>query len=315
MTTTEWIAVDWGTSHLRAWVMGSASRPSDTDGKDVLQSLHSTDGMGSLAPDQFEAALLNLIAPYLAPNGKTPVLCCGMVGAAQGWQEAPYAATPCPPLSAKTAINAPAADPRLDVWILPGLKQLSPADVMRGEETQVAGFLAQTPDFEGTICLPGTHSKWVSISRGAITRFRTVMTGEVFALLTGHSVLRHSTGSAVATGWSDAAFADGVALGSEFPDQMIADLFSLRADMLLHGPPPDALRAKLSGCLLGYELQAMRPFWDQTDTVLIGAPTLCQHYASALSQLGGAASLTDGSALTLNGLRQAYLNLKEAEHV
>ena len=86
---TEWIAVDWGTTNLRAWAMGA-------DGA-VLASLISDQGMGGLTPDTFEPALLDLINPHLPDGQTTPVICCGMVGAAQGWAEAPYAAVPCPP--------------------------------------------------------------------------------------------------------------------------------------------------------------------------------------------------------------------------
>ena len=94
----------------------------------------------------------------------------------------------------------PTADPRLDVHILPGLSQAEPPDVMRGEETQIAGMLAATPDFDGLVCLPGTHTKWARVSEGRVTDFRTAMTGELFALVSGHSTLSSFT----AEGWNEA---------------------------------------------------------------------------------------------------------------
>ena len=153
-----WIAVDWGTSNLRVWIMGTGSEP--------LGCLASPQGMAQLQQREFEPALLALITPYLPTDRVTPVICCGMVGSRQGWAEASYMTAPCPPPTGKIATCIPATDPRIAVFILPGIKQTRPADVMRGEETQVAGYLQQDPDFDGVICLPGTHTKWVHISAG-----------------------------------------------------------------------------------------------------------------------------------------------------
>ena len=107
-----------------------------------------------------------------------------MAGARQGWIEVPYNDAPCAP-SAVNATRAPKTrDPRLDVRIIAGVRQNDPApDVMRGEETQVAGILQQNPAFDGVICMPGTHTKWVRVSKGQIVRFQTCMTGEIFALI------------------------------------------------------------------------------------------------------------------------------------
>lgn len=188
----DWIAVDWGTSNLRVWAM-------DAEGN-VLANAGSDKGMGSLAPDEFEPTLLSLIEPWL--NGPTTIIACGMIGAKQGWSEAPYLQTPCPPHNATKIITAPARDPRLSVQILPGISQTKPADVMRGEETQIAGLIAENPQFDGVVCLPGTHTKWVRISAEEVVNFTTFMTGEIFALLAEKSVLHHSIGE----GWKQDAF-------------------------------------------------------------------------------------------------------------
>jgi len=135
MTQADWIAVDWGTSHLRAWAMGP--------GGAVLGKAESADGMGGLRPAEFEPALLRLVESWLG-TGTTPVIACGMVGAKQGWAEAPYRPVPCKP-GAATPIAPNVTDPRIALHILPGISQDSPADVMRGEETQVAGILYETP--------------------------------------------------------------------------------------------------------------------------------------------------------------------------
>ncbi|MSU88894.1 2-keto-3-deoxy-galactonokinase [Rhodobacteraceae bacterium 2CG4] len=286
--TADWIAVDWGTSNLRAWAM-QGDRPVAAGGSDK--------GMGALAPEQFEAALLESVSDWLG-DGPTPVVACGMVGARQGWTEAPYRRVPCTPVDG-AMVSAPAADPRLDVRIIAGLAQDRPADVMRGEETQIAGFLHRSPGFDGVLCLPGTHTKWVQISAGEVVSFRTFMTGEMFSLLAKQSVLRHTT---AADGWDDEAFAEAVDEAIARPEMMAARLFGLRAGTLLHELPPERARARLSGLLIGAELAATRPYWLGQQVALIGAPGLARAYAEALRPQGVAAAQPDTTDITLAGL-------------
>ncbi len=293
-TRPDWIAVDWGTSNLRVWAMGA-------DG--ILAEASSDDGMGRLLPAQFEPALLSLIDPWLSDR-KTPVIACGMVGSRQGWVEAPYRAVPCTPVDRAAMVQVVVSDPRISVHIAPGLKQPKPADVMRGEETQIAGALALNPGFDGVICLPGTHSKWVQISAGEVVSFQTFMTGEVFALLSQHSVLRHGMGG---TGWDDAAFDEALSDALSRPDRFAARLFSLRAEGLLDGLLPDQARARLSGLLIGIELAAARPYWLGQAVNLIGAETLSRAYARALGQQGASPRLLSGTDCTLAGLAHLAL--------
>jgi len=295
-------AVDWGTSNLRVWAFAA-------DGREIAR-LSSDKGTGGLRPDEFEPALLGLIAPYLGDR-PTPVLCCGMVGARQGWAEAAYASVPCAPPDAAKALQVTGSDPRLAVSILPGVMQQTPPDVMRGEETQIAGFLAQNPGFDGTLCLPGTHSKWVQVSAGEIVSFRTFMTGELFALISGQSVLRHSVGGS--GGWSDAAFAAAVddAMGS--PQQVAARLFGLRAAGLVGDADPGDARAQLSGLLIGLELAGARPYWLGQDVALIGDPALTALYATALDQQAVPIRSADGGEMTLAGLQAAHNTMKEVD--
>ncbi|MBT9382874.1 2-dehydro-3-deoxygalactonokinase [Pseudooceanicola sp. CBS1P-1] len=292
-----WIAADWGTSNLRLWVLG----PEGT----VLAERASDRGMGQLAPDQFEGALLDLCADLLPEKGRTQVLICGMAGAKQGWCEAPYAATPCAP-AGLAPVTAPTQDPRLVVRILPGVAQAAPPDVMRGEETQIAGFLAGAPDFDGTLCLPGTHTKWVRVQGGQIRQFRTLMTGEVFALLSQASVLRHSLGG---EGWDDSAFEAGLAAGLHAPEGLLGDLFAIRSATLLRGTAPDAARARLSGLLIGAELSGAAAFWQDLPVEIIGSPALSARYEEALRAAGARVRLATAPDLALAGLRAAHARL------
>jgi 2-dehydro-3-deoxygalactonokinase len=285
-----WIAVDWGTSNLRAWAMAQ-------DGA-VLAEAASDDGMGKLAPEAFEPALLRLISPWLG-SGMTTVIACGMVGSRQGWQEAPYRTVPCVPLDPAGLVRAPTVDPRLCVLLAPGLRQMVPPDVMRGEETQIAGALALRPGFDGVLCLPGTHSKWVHVSAGEVVSFQTFMTGELFALLSQQSVLRHGMQG---EGWEDAAFDAGLSDALSRPERIAARLFSLRAEGLIAGLSPAAARSRLSGLLIGIELAASKPYWLGQSVVIIGAEGLAAAYTRALKAQGADIGVLPAMDTTLAGL-------------
>lgn len=294
----DWIALDWGSSNLRAYAMAGHSVLAQADGPGAA-------GLGDA--DAFEAALLAAVGDWLG-DAPMQMLACGMVGSRQGWIEAPYLDVPSAPLSAAAMVRAPARDPRIDLRILPGLRQNDPADVMRGEETQLAGLLALRPDFDGVACLPGTHSKWARISAGEVVGFQTALTGEMFHLLSTTSVLRHGMGQ----GWDDAAFDAGVTEGRRDADRLIARLFTLRAEGLAGALPPDAARARLSGLLIGAELAAMRGWWLGQDVALIGAPALTARYATALALQGVTAAEHDGGAMSLAGLARARQEVSQA---
>lgn len=295
--TADWIAADWGTSHLRVWAM---------QGSTVLAEARSTEGMGRLgAADAFEPALRALVSGWLGAK-PMQVVACGMVGAKQGWIEAGYQSVPCPPLGA-SPIAAPVRGSDLSVHIIPGLMQNSPPDVMRGEETQIAGFLALNPGWDGVMCLPGTHSKWAQISAGEVVSFQTFMTGEMFSLLSRQSVLRHSVGS---EGWDADAFAAAVSDGLSNPERIAARLFSLRASDLLQGVDNATSRARLSGLLIGAELAAARPYWLGQQIAVLGSTQVSNPYVAALATVGAPATQADGARMVLAGLTAAYRNLK-----
>lgn len=294
--TPDWVAVDWGTSNVRAWAMSRG---------EVLARAEASDGMGGLSPDAFEPALMGLVEPWL--GARLPVIICGMAGARQGWMEAPYIPVPGRPIDAARLARPPVADPRLAVTILPGMCQNDPPDVMRGEETQIAGLLHLEPDFDGVVCLPGTHTKWVRVSAGEICFFATAMSGEIYGLLTEHSVLRHSIGD----GWDDDAFLSAVDETYARPHRLAGLLFSVRAEGLLTQPDEAKATARVSGLLIGAELAAMKPYWLGQRVVMIGAEKLSAHYMAALKSLGLEASTVDGAQAVLTGLRAARDLLEE----
>lgn len=285
MSARDWIAVDWGTSHLRVWEMC---------GSRVLKSHHSEDGMGQLDPNDFGPALSKLVGDW-----DVPVIICGMAGSRQGWFEAPYLETPSAPPSIRQAAR------KGDIHILPGIKHMDPPDVMRGEETQIAGFLSQNPDFNGTLCLPGTHCKWVHIAAEEIVSFKTVMTGEMYALITEQSLLRHGMDHA----WDDAAFLEAASTTLTHPEQLVGRLFQIRANDLLNGAQPGCARAQVSGYLIGSEMAATRSYWQGQEVVVIGASGVATCYLGALKAQGISARAIDGERLVLDGLIAAKSEL------
>lgn len=299
---TDWIAVDWGTSHLRAWI-------TSRDGE-VITRLASEDGMSKLSPDQFEPALLSLVGDHLPENTRTLVICCGMVGARQGWQEADYIPVPCYPAIQQHGVLVDAKDTRLDLRILPGVKQAEPADVMRGEETQIAGYMKMHPDFNGVICLPGTHTKWVQVDAQKMQSFSTCMTGELFSLLSQQSVLQHSVNS---DGWDEPAFIEAVKNTFTEPAVVAGKLFALRAESLLSNLSAATAKARLSGMLIGLELAAQKSTWQNQTLVVVGSPGVTNNYIAALKALGVPAQLVDGDQMTLHGLTAAYHLLIESD--
>jgi 2-dehydro-3-deoxygalactonokinase len=294
-----WIAVDWGTSNLRVWGLDSAGR--------VATEASSDKGMAKLDRAGFEPALLELVDGWLPHDRRIPIIACGMVGARQGWVEVPYRQAPCTPVFFDTTASPVTRDPRLRVIILAGVKQVEPSpDVMRGEETQIAGILLEDPKFEGVLCLPGTHTKWVRIAAGEILHFTTFMTGELFNLFSTQSVLRHSLDG---EGWNAVEFADSVRSMAADPAGLSARLFSIRAGTLVSGADAATANARLSGLLIGAELAAAKTCWQDRQVTIVGNGAQSEHYAEALRTLGQSPRILDATHVTLAGLKSAYLQI------
>ena len=294
----KWIAADWGTTHMRAWAIGEEDK--------VLAFRESNEGMKDLQQNEFEPVLLRLIESWLDNTKITTVMSCGMVGAKQGWVETPYLKTPCVPIDNNQLTTANTLDKRIIVHLVPGVMQNHPADIMRGEETQIAGFINKNQDFNGVVCLPGTHSKWVNINGGQITSFKTFMTGELFGVITNHTLIRHSTSI---KGWIQESFEDGIHEGFNNPGLIASNLFSLRAESIVNNLGRDQARSTLSGLLLGVELNGTQIYWKNNDVTLIGSELLSNNYNQGLKVLGGQSQSFSLEAATFSGLSSAYRDL------
>ncbi|KRR20556.1 2-dehydro-3-deoxygalactonokinase [Bradyrhizobium lablabi] len=245
MSQPAYVAVDWGTSSFRLWLV-------DRTGN-VLAERRSQEGMTAAGRLGFPAVLQSHLDAVRAADG-LPVIICGMAGARQGWVEAGYVDTPAPLASIlKQAVAVPGQ--HRDIRILPGIAQRDPKapDVMRGEETQLLGALGMDAAGDALVCMPGTHSKWVSAKRGTVERFATFMTGELFDVISRETILTHAV--AGADDATDAeAFKSAVISAFETPANAANLLFQVRSGQLLHGGTPSSAREKISGTLIGLEL-------------------------------------------------------------
>jgi len=293
------VAVDWGTSSFRGWLMAA-------DGTPVAES-RGSEGMLHCSGTGFAPVLRDHLARLGAPE-QIPVLICGMAGARQGWLEAPYLKTPTR-LDAlhEGAVRIDAAD---DIRILPGLAQARAdrPDVMRGEETQLLGVTEA--DFTGLVCIPGTHSKWVRIEAGAVIEFSTYMTGELFSIISQHSILAHAVDAGSPSPAESQPFRDGVAIAQAAPRGLTASLFRLRAAQLLGFEQRADVAARLSGLLIGTEIaDAVERHGTQRALRLIGAGGLGKLYEVALREACFDVSVIDAEGASRRGLAKAAISI------
>ncbi|WP_369991564.1 2-dehydro-3-deoxygalactonokinase [Pseudomonas xanthosomatis] len=294
------IALDWGTSSLRAYKLGAGGevleqRSLPLGVMQLPQAPHPVNGQpGS---DGFELAFEQACGDWLNSLHAVPVIACGMVGSAQGWREAPYCDTPTDASRLASTLQRVRSRRGIDVHIVPGVIQRSPLpNVMRGEETQVLGVLhAQPPQAQAglLIGLPGSHSKWVQVVDGRIAHFDTFMTGEVFAVLSQHSILGRT--QQPGSGLDGQAFDRGVqvALSADSEAGVLSTLFSARS-LGLTGVLSGAAQVDyLSGLLIGHELAALAHVQRQRrgdaqlpPLVLVGNAELCSRYRRALGACG-----------------------------
>jgi 2-dehydro-3-deoxygalactonokinase len=280
-----YVAVDWGTTNRRVYAIDGEGRVAGTTGDDV--------GILAVPAGGFAAAVAGIRARFAG----RPVLLAGMIGSNRGWVETAYVG--CPAGAAELAAAIHWVEPGA-VGIVPGVSQSEGrADVMRGEEVQALGALATGaigPD--ALICHPGTHAKWIAMAGGRIGAFRTMMTGELFALLRQHSILAPQLDGPVT---ADDAFLEGAAAGLAGAD-LLSELFGIRARHVLDlGRGSDASYA--SGLLIGSDVRAGLDLHRAEPIGLVGRSDLRALYGAALALAGRDMIEVDGAEAFLAGIR------------
>lgn len=284
------LLADWGTTSRRAWLV-------DARGK-VIASAQDRRGMTTVEPGGWEAAfgelkgLLGDAEPRLS-------LLAGMVGSRSGWREAHYLACP---VSLSDLVDELC-------WVEPGAIAIVPgicilreglADVMRGEETQVLGAVAAgLVPRDCFVCLPGTHTKWIEVREGQVVQFRTVMTGELFAMLQTSGTLATQASGLVDAGPDfDAGVGRGLESGSP-----TADIFAVRAHALLDTGRIGNGAAYLSGLLIGADLRTGLAIGAHPTVEIIGRSDLAALYSHALARAGRKGRTIEGGMAAVSGLK------------
>lgn len=286
------LACDWGTTNLRAWVLDAHGQP--------MAQLDFPLGVAGLAPGEAARRFNDEVRPALEATD-LPAVLCGMVGSNLGWRAVPYVDCPANLTDLARAMCGVAPG----VHIVPGVRNAGPigtSDVMRGEETQVLGWLVEHPERRAgrrVVLHPGTHAKWVVVEDGRIVRFATAMTGELFAVLRHHSVLRSE-----AEPDDLAAFDAGVAAAGD-GGALAARLFTARGRVVGDGKPAGETPSYLSGLLIGAEIAGLPGLLrlEPQDTLsLLGDAALCAWYARALTARGVPHDVFDGETAAIRGL-------------
>ncbi len=266
------LGIDWGTSSLRAFLIGA-------DGS-VLDSMSTSEGIMNVAGKDFDAVFDRVVRSFPARSG-LPVLMSGMITSRNGWVETPYAHLPLGADELAQSLCHYQTTNGSDVHFVTGAatEHDGRPDVMRGEETQIVGALASDMT-GGMFVMPGTHSKWVTVSASKIVDFSTYMTGEVFAALKDNTIL----GTLMEPGPFDTSgFEDGVAAGLDGNANLLHNLFHVRTLPLMEKIPQSAVADYMSGLLIGTEIAAATKDVSAGDPVtIVGRSDLSYLYEIAL---------------------------------
>jgi 2-dehydro-3-deoxygalactonokinase len=285
------LACDWGSTNLRAWAL-------DEQGV-VLDRKDFGFGAGRMVQGEAQQRFVDEVRPALNAQA-LPALLCGAIGSNIGWEVAPY--VDCPARLEDIASNL--IQPMDKVWIAPGLRCEvfgDACDVLRGEETQVMGWIASDPaNAKGhhLICQPGTHAKWLVVEDGRVTRFLSAFTGELFAVLSEHSILRNS-----GPGEDPSVFDEGCDAAAE-GDGLLNRLYTARSRIAGGGADGTTTGAYLSGLLIGAEVAATPRLLglEGVTVTLLGDAPLCDRYARALARRQVQTRYADGEPAVRTGL-------------
>lgn len=275
-TYPDLIAVDWGTTNLRAYALDSSGR--------ILNSLAQPRGVLTLAREDYRGIVEGLIREF-APGGQgVPVLLAGMVGSNRGWIETPY--VPCPVFLDELADElVPIEGLSTPAFLVPGVSSAEDEmpDVMRGEETQIFGALAMLGErfvTPGMLCLPGTHTKWATADEGGIVSFRTTMSGELFDLIQRHSILAQTLAGNGPIPFDPIAFEEGADMA--FEGLLLSGLFSVRARAILTDMPPAYAHNFVSGLIIGADVAEGADAESEDPLLVVASEDVARRYAHAL---------------------------------
>ena len=284
----DWIAIDWGTTNFRAWLIKNDK---------VLKEINRPHGIKNIPNKNFEDILNKNIKIPKKNNRKIKIISCGMIGSKQGWLDTGYEKNL--NLTKNNLVKVKTKNKNIDFYIVKGLSQKQPYDVIRGEETQVLGYLESDKKFSGFICLPGTHSKWIKITAGKLINFKTYMTGELFEIISRNSILKYSINDKKI---NLKIFKNSVLLSQKKYFNLFEYLFEFRSRSLLTKKkyyPKSELLAYLIGNEIKSNINNLRNF----KVIIIGSDYNSKLYSQAMQILKIDNKIINSKNITINGLR------------
>jgi 2-dehydro-3-deoxygalactonokinase len=281
MTRASLIGIDWGTSSFRAWAMTA-------DGE-VRDAVEKASGILMVPNGDFDMAFEEALHSWLTADPGIPVIASGMITSRNGWCETTYLPLPVRIENLAASLTPLVTKKGRTIHFVAGVAhnpQSGVPDVMRGEETELAGHITASGSGEGVFVLPGTHSKWAKAEAGAITHFETFMTGEFFSILCGHSIIgrlmthdERTLGEA-----SPSAFREGLQFARQ-GGSILSKAFSARTLALFDRLPGVDIADYLSGLLIGEEVGAALSSRSGAGPVtVIGRGELAHRYRIALAE-------------------------------
>ena len=313
------IAVDWGSSHLRALLLNANGKIVERRESD--QGVLSEHIQRQDSDKAFADTLAQHCQTWFQQHGPLPCYLGGMVGSRNGWREISYLDSRQPLSRLSDELVKVNED---NCFLIPGVAQCNDnqaADVMRGEEIQILGALETLDSDSALLCLPGTHSKWAQTSvdiserkrEAYIHSFSTFMTGELFQWARNNSSLSSlldapSQSEQDSESCKQRSFLAGVKSADK--DHPLSQLlFSIRAQCLLGQLDDINLSEFLSGVIIGQEVRAglrmaesQKHCSGEQPIVIIGNPTLTQRYQRALSHFQESSSYLDGEEAFSRGV-------------
>jgi 2-dehydro-3-deoxygalactonokinase len=275
------IFIDWGSTNFHAFLVkeGRVRDRREVTGQGFLAAFVQ-DG-GASRYDNCSGFLSETLREWLADHPAAPILMCGAVGSREGWVQTRYVEAPAGYQEVAAGLVRLTPEQRgclreRSIAVTSGLAMVhrdGRHDVMRSEEVKSLGAASLLGRQSALLGIPGTHCKWIRIEGGRIVDFHTIMTGDLYGVLSGHGSLAPLFRGALSTDSTecrDASFDEGLDLAGAGGD-LLLDLWQVRSREL-HGPSrPRDLRSLLSGILLGHELRQVRALHPEVGEVVLVA--------------------------------------------
>ena len=292
------LSCDWGTTAFRLRLI-------DTINYKVISECVSLEGVArtyeawkatgtpaqekqSFFRNQLKQQLAVLTSQSNMPLEGLDIIISGMASSSIGMVELPYATLPFNVDGSQANIQLIEADAFFPhkIMLISGVR--SADDVMRGEETQLIGLtdlLHLSPQEPYIFILPGTHSKHLYIENNRLVNFHTYMTGEIFNILSNHSILKDSIDITTLDDFSNielAAFKKGVFEADS--SGILKSLFKVRTNQLFQKLNKKENGFYLSGLLIGSELKNLLAE-SNCQLVLCSGNNLFEFYKTAIEAL------------------------------